>query len=863
MSINLNETLKNNVLIVEFFLGKIKYIKNKTFSGPLRKISLDISESSNLTNEQLIRLKNLIVHDDDAQISKNKYALDQGQFYKVLEFIKENGLLNLYCISKDKKHHLVEDIILSNANSRRIMEQLENYTFSKTNEYVYVKLVSSEIVYRENKLFYRLNKIAPVEAFHRGIKREIAVDKVKAIELSKIQPNPHAYIYKEENKYLLNLFFDYNGIEIPSNSKIEFIRDDNEQYFRDINKEDKKIRILEECGWKRAKMNIFSRDNIWSIQVSVDKLIENGFTVFWENEKPVLHSSNIQYSISYNINWFELESTINIGDNSYNLADSIDLKKRKRQYIEVDDKVIFLPEILNKNKLTLSNQQDKFIISKHNIRQLFDLSEELNIEKIDGYEKFIAYDSIDIDVPAYLINLLRDYQIDGVKWLKYLYKNSFGGCLGDDMGLGKTLQVISFLSEQEIMSNSLINLVVVPKSLLFNWEREIRRFSPEMKVIMYHGDNRNSIIKNIQRNCTVLTTYGTILNDIEKIRGLNINCLILDEVQYIKNSVSKTYKAISKLSARIKIGLSGTPFENNVTELWALMNVLNPGLFGSKKDFIKKYSDINDNKKALIQLKKMIKPFILRRKKLEVLPNLPEKFEQEIYCDMTHQQKELYDSILTKIRNEINRLPTRYEIKDNALILEGLLYLRQICCHPKLLRKELNINNCYESEKFELFKIKMEEIMNNKGKVVVFSQFTSMLKIMEKWIKQKKWNYFYLDGTVKNRQKIVEGFEKSNEGIFLISLKAGGVGLNLVSSQYAIIYDPWWNPAVEDQAADRIYRIGQTENVFIYRFITVDSIEEKIQELKKVKNLISLSILDDLDKPKSITIEDLKHILTD
>ncbi|AGY74919.2 DEAD/DEAH box helicase [Clostridium autoethanogenum DSM 10061] len=307
----------------------------------------------------------------------------------------------------------------------------------------------------------------------------------------------------------------------------------------------------------------------------------------------------------------------------------------------------------------------------------------------------------------------------------------------------------------------------------------------------------------------------------------------------------------------MRFALSGTPFENNIGEVWAIMNILNNNILGKKSDFINEYKNISNDTECIRRLKLRIKPYFLRRTKKEVLKMLPSKIVQNVYCDMTDEQRELYNAFFYKIKEELKRQPGRYEIKDNSIILKGLLNLRQICCHPKLIPRNYNINRCRESGKFDLFKMKIEEIVSAKNKVIVFSQFTSMLKIMEKWIKNKGYKYFYLDGTTKNRQGIVDEFESSDEGVFLISLKAGGTGLNLTSCQYVIIYDPWWNPAVEDQAEDRAYRIGQTKNVMVYKLMVSDSIEEKIQQLKDKKDKTGRDLFSNMGNVKEVSFEEM------
>jgi len=317
----------------------------------------------------------------------------------------------------------------------------------------------------------------------------------------------------------------------------------------------------------------------------------------------------------------------------------------------------------------------------------------------------------------------------------YLYRNYLGGCLADDMGLGKTIQAIAFVASRYLEENKpMRELVVVPKTLIENWRTEFEKFGEGICVCIYHGVNRERALKKYEQiGGVLLTTYNTLLNDIEILTALSFHCMFIDEAQYIKNYKAKTYMAAQKMKARSKFILSGTPFENNISELWALMDLVNPGCLGNRTAFMKKYVDLSSNNEIVKRLNARIKPFVLRRLKKDVLKELPEKTELNVICDMGDKQRELYESILISVKNELARMPNRFEIKDASTILEGLLYLRQVCCHPALLKRALNWNDCDESGKFDLFKLKINELQANHEKVVVFSQFTTMLGIMKKW----------------------------------------------------------------------------------------------------------------------------------
>ena len=332
--------------------------------------------------------------------------------------------------------------------------------------------------------------------------------------------------------------------------------------------------------------------------------------------------------------------------------------------------------------------------------------------------------------------------------------------------------------------------------------------------------------------------------------------MIIDEAQYIKNSRSKAYRAVKYMKAGTKIIITGTPIENNIREYWNLMRITNPTMMSFKE--LTKGLDQNQ---IVSKARFMTAPFLLRRLKSDVLEDLPEKHEMTVYCDFDDSQRELYEIMLESIRHEISRKSDRFEIKSNSTILNGLLYLQEICCHPRLIPKEYNINGCFESAKLDLLISMTSELYSSSHKIVIFSRFTKMLGIINKALSKLHINVFYLDGKTRQRQEIVDDFEQSKEGVFLISLKAGGVGINLVSADTAIIYDPWWNPAVEKQAQDRIYRIGQKKNVTVYKLIVANTIEEKVQLLQAKKKELFDQIVSGHDMPTNITLDDLKELI--
>lgn len=473
----------------------------------------------------------------------------------------------------------------------------------------------------------------------------------------------------------------------------------------------------------------------------------------------------------------------------------------------------------------------------------------------------------EIKVPAGVNAELRDYQKKGFNWLWFLYSYGLNGILADDMGLGKTLQTLTLIQKAKDEDGQEPALVICPTSVVFNWETEIEKFVPGLKCLNLTGAARKDQFKRIEKNDIVVTSYALIRRDIKELKKYNFRFIILDESQNIKNYESLTAQCAKQLNGLHRIALSGTPIENRISELWSVFDFLMPGFLYDIDEFNYRYTvPIQDRGDRSVEsrLKKQIFPFILRRLKRDVAKDLPDKVENVAYCKMTSEQKDLYLDVLDSTREELfkNIAENGFE-KSKMSIFTALLRLRQICNHPRLYDKE-GLKQINESGKFEHLKEMLEEIISEGHRILLFSQFVQMLDIVKEWFDEVGIKYEYLTGETKNRQERVERFN-SDESIpvFLISLKAGGTGLNLTGADYVIHYDPWWNPAVEDQATDRAHRIGQTKKVFVYRFVTKGSIEEKIMKLKERKrDLVDSIISVDRSIGKSLTFEDLKDILS-
>ncbi len=481
-------------------------------------------------------------------------------------------------------------------------------------------------------------------------------------------------------------------------------------------------------------------------------------------------------------------------------------------------------------------------------------------ERIHNFEKIEQ-----VEHPKGLRAQLRPYQLQGVSFLNFLREYGFGGILADEMGLGKTLQTLALLQHVKEKGGSGPNLIIVPTSVLPNWQKEIEKFVPDMKTLIIYGSRRETLFKRIPTSDIVLTTYALLRRDLEELLKYEYSSVILDEAQNIKNPNTITARSVRKLKTRFKVCLSGTPIENNLFELWSLFEFLMPGFLGSQHAFQKSVvKPIKDgDEEALEYLRARVKPFILRRTKKEVVKELPPKVEHVYYAALLEEQKELYAALAKKLKEQVlQKVEERGLAQSQMSILDALLKLRQICCHPRLLKLDMpGINTNMPSGKFEAFKDLVTGIIEDGHKVLVFSQFVQMLHIIRSWLKMNKIPFSYLDGSSKDRFEQVERFNNDPTiPIFLISLKAGGTGLNLTAADYVIHYDPWWNPAVESQATDRTHRIGQTKKVFSYKLICENTVEEKILQLQEKKKGVAEAIIPGQDHWKSLTREDLEML---
>ena len=571
-------------------------------------------------------------------------------------------------------------------------------------------------------------------------------------------------------------------------------------------------------------------------------------------------------SFSHSINFLEGDVKVEIEGEQFSIFDVIATFK-EHSYITLSDGssallnkkyIDKLERLFKKNK-----DKDKAKISIFDLPLIEELIDEksFNTEFKKSKELFLGFNKIkDLDVPSSNINAtLREYQDYGYKWLAYLYKNDLGGCLADDMGLGKTIQTISLLSYIYPKATKPA-LIVMPKSLIYNWENEIKRFNPKLTVGIYYGTTRD--LDEVLGNNLILTTYGTVRNDVERFSKAEFEIIVLDESQNIKNINSQSTKAVMLLNSKHRLALSGTPVENNLSELYSLFKFLNPKMFGTAEEFNNFYVNPiqKDNDREVIsELRKKIYPFILRRTKKQVLKELPEKIEQTLYIEMNPKQKKLYEERRNFYYNLVNAQVKEHGIgKSQFFILQALNELRQIASNP-----ESKSADVISSSKRGILVENIREAVSNNHKILVFTNFIKTIENICSDLDDMDIKYLSMTGATKNRQELVDTFQKDKKiKVFVMTLKTGGVGLNLTSADTIFIYDPWWNKTAEDQAVDRSHRMGQKNTVFSYKLISKGTIEEKILTLQKEKSrLFEDLISDDSASLKSLTQEDIEYIL--
>ena len=595
-----------------------------------------------------------------------------------------------------------------------------------------------------------------------------------------------------------------------------------------------------------------------------------------KNNKLNQHKANINIEVLSGTDWFETKVEVKFGKQKVALKHLHKSIRNKSKFVTLDDGTQgILPEswllkftdYFNAGEIT----EDAILTPKIKFATINELYEDALLDgevknELQSYRrKFENTDSIkEVEVPKTLQATLRHYQKDGLNWLNFLDDFNFGSCLADDMGLGKTIQILAFILSQRDKVKDNTNLVVVPASLIFNWKAEVEKFAPSIKVKTIYGNERTKTTDTFDRFELILTSYGTLLSDIRFLKDYRFNYIFLDESQNIKNPESQRYKAVRMLQSRNKVVMTGTPIENNTFDLYGQLSFACPGLFGSKQQFADLYSTPIDqfkDKRRAEELQQKIRPFILRRTKEQVATELPDKTEIILYCEMGAEQREVYEANKKEIQDYILNKTEDQLPKSSMHVLKSITQLRQICNSAALLADGKSYLQA--SSKIDVL---LEQIENKalNHKILVFSQFVTMLDLIKKQLENRNIKYEYLTGQTKNREEVVQSFQQDTDiPVFLISLKAGGTGLNLTQADYVYLVDPWWNPAVENQAIDRAYRIGQHNNVMAVRLICPDTIEEKIMKLQATKkDLVKNLIQTDGGFFKNLSKEELLGLLS-
>ncbi len=709
----------------------------------------------------------------------------------------------------------------------------------------------------------------------------------KEIKSKVIQTKPSPQIDLKNRSFKID--FNYDGhivkYEPAKETQITFKDDEKIEIIRDLEYENSTKRRIEGFGFdvevrdgdlfvqykdgdKQEQLKLFKEFmNVHLLELEEDgwyiKNQKNFGIKFAENSEVVIESEgeNDWFSLSFNLE-FDGKSQpiaplvagiIEEFDTLEEMPKVVNIEVEDNHFVEVKTKQIApiiktIIELMDKKdkdeKLKLEGfdahllaNLDDGVIWKGS-KEILKLSKKLKSFK--GIKK--------VEPPKALTTKLRDYQQEGLNWLGFLHEFKFSGILADDMGLGKTVQTLAHLSRLK-EKNQLKKpvLIVMPTSLIANWKNEIKRFTPNLRVLSLHGNDRATRFEQIKDNDILLSTYSLIVRDMKKFEKMKFSYVVLDEAQKIKNPKTKMTMCIKELSSEYRLALSGTPIENHLGELWSIFSFLMPG-FLDNLNFFRTYYQLPIEKEHDFRrqelLNRRIKPFMIRRTKELVASELPSKTEIIKYTQFESKQSILYEAIRVSMEEKVRlAVQSKGLGSSHITILDALLKLRQVCCDPSLLKLE-EAKKVKESAKLDLFLDLVDELLAEERKILVFSQFTSMLSIIEQRIKERKISYTKLTGSTTKREQVIEKFTKGEVDIFLISLKAGGVGLNLTEADTVIHYDPWWNPAVENQATDRVHRIGQKKKVFVYKLIVENTIEQKILELQKKKQAIQDGIYD-------------------
>lgn len=836
-----SDYLKLDEKLISYLLEKDNFV-NSDFET-IRKKEIENLALFIRNNSEIEDRVDIYIEINDNLLEKNNivgnYIYSQGIFYKI-DIAEDSQFPLIDLFQKIDKYEFESYCTLILKNYRNIDLKYEDYETVISEERNAIPQIIIEKISFDNSLYIKINSIISTMDYEFFIKNQIETvltvnELEKKLEISKINLENLSSDMFEIVKVLTKL---QKSIGLKSSYYI-----DNENF----------IILNEELAKEFVKKELLQLTGKYSI-IGTDRLRKYNIKAV----RPKLSGK-----FSYNLDYFEGEVEVEIEGEKFSIQQLLNNYK-KDEYIVLSDgtNALINREYIEKLQRVFKEEDgNKIKVSFFDMPIVQDMIDEKAFENNfmgskDFFEGINKLAEEDIDYPK-LNATLRDYQKYGYKWLKYLTDNNLGACLADDMGLGKTLQAIVLISKihEEKKKKS---MVIMPKSLIYNWENEIKRFSPKLKVGVYYGINRD--FSSLKKADVILTTYGTIRNDIENLLEQKFDLLVLDESQNIKNINSQTTKAVLLLNAKKRVALSGTPIENNLLELYSLFRFLNPEMFGSVQEFtndyivpIQKYSDTS----TIEELRKKIYPFLLRRVKKEVLADLPDKIEKLVYVDMNDEHRRFYEERRKYYYSLLEKNTSSQGNFDKFFVLQAINELRHIVSSPELESKKI-----ISSKKEVLIENVIEAIENN-HKVLVFVNYLSSIESICDSLKENKIKYLKMTGQTKDRQNLVDKFQNdSRYKVFVMTLKTGGVGLNLVSADTIFIYDPWWNTTVENQAIDRAYRLGQDKTVFAYKMIMRNTIEEKILKLQEMKNkLLDDLISEDNLSTKNLSKNDIEFIL--
>lgn len=834
----------------------------------------------------------------EGSYNRNIFAKDFKTFLNKIK--NTNFIINNYKIDGIKEGFPISSNLIKNNESYELDFDLENIEVLIKNDYEYIlykgnlyhlRKLEQELINDliENKLDKLIISKEKVDAFTKGllkiVRKNLKIDaSVTDITLPK-EISTKLYFDLRSSYILVDALFKYDEKEVNYFDKSNTI-------LRDIDYETKVINDILKYGFEIDNNKIILKD----IEKEVE-FLENGlenlatkYEIFTtEKFKGINIKKKTSVTSMFGIGQDNILSyTFSLGDiNSNELVNIFEEIKNKKKYYRLKNGDILnledesLKELSDlKDDLELSDAEiiaGHGAILKYRAIYLDSLKNtKYNIIKTDNLfdnfiDKFYKFKDINLTLTKDELKILRDYQVTGVKWLYTLAKTGFGGILADEMGLGKTIQVIYYIKQMLKDNENNKFLIVVPTSLAYNWDHEFDSFGSNIKrkICVGNKDKRTKILRNLNDTNVIITTYGLLREDEELYNNLNFNTMVIDEAQNIKNNMAGITKVVKKVNAETKFALTGTPLENSILELWSIFDFIMPGYLASLTKFQSKYKikDFDEDSEILIKgLSKQINPFILRRKKQDVVKELPDKLINDIYIELKDEQKKLYVAELERVKEEMEKIiETEGMNKARFLILQLLTKLRQICIDPSIVYDNYKDG----SNKLEQLESIVNEYIKNNHKILIFSSFKTALNIVKEKLNKAKIKTYMIDGNVqaKDRIEMVDNFNNNDDvKVFLIMLKSGGTGLNLATADVVIHLDLWWNPQAENQATDRAHRIGQKNTVEVIHLITKGTIEEKILELQNKKRILSDKLIDGEIRDKNIlselTKEDIKNLLS-